>query len=471
MENLPANWKENASIKMAPGGGLLPENFEGLYRMSQIFAASGFMPKGVNRTESVFVAIQMGLEVGLSPMAAVQNIAVINGRPSIWGDSALGLVQASGLLEYFFEEFSGTFPHDDFTAVCTIQRKGDDKQTIRTFSIADAKLANIWSKEGPWQTYPKRMLQMRARSWAMRDRFSDVLKGLRVAEEAMDYDAELIPNAAGTYEAKAEGSRAIDLSNRDTSLYKGKPAPEAPAAETEVADPPASQTKPLDWDPLKEAPMGRYTPEKAAAVKAAAEELGIKFAKSWPPGRIHALLIEKMNQPATPQAGADDAPPPHAEAPAPSQDAREDGGQPSLHDRFFIMVDENLAEGEKALVNDYLTHCVNETNGTPREFYENALKNTAEFLEFYRGWLEHQTVSQGPEWKKLVGQAENCRRYNADRWNAIIKTSLRAGFLPGTDIDGWSLGQLKAVVDEFSAVDNDHQRETADDGGQPEDQF
>ena len=85
------NSKTLAVIEMGAGGALMPRNFEGLYRMSQIMSASGMMPKGMERIEAVFVAIQMGLEVGLSPMQAVQNIASINGRPSIWGDAMLGL--------------------------------------------------------------------------------------------------------------------------------------------------------------------------------------------------------------------------------------------------------------------------------------------------------------------------------------------------------------------------------------------
>ena len=111
----------------ATGGGLVPTDFDSMYRMSQIMASSGLMPMGIDTPEAVFVAVQMGLEVGLSPMAAVQNIAVINGRPAIWGDSSLALVRSSGQLDYFNESFEGTYPNDDFKAVCTAARKGEDK--------------------------------------------------------------------------------------------------------------------------------------------------------------------------------------------------------------------------------------------------------------------------------------------------------------------------------------------------------
>src|SRR3546814_15538068 len=42
-------------------------------------------------------------------------------------------------------------------------------------------------KQGPWSQYPQRMRQMRARAWAMRDGFADVLKGIGIAEEVRDF--------------------------------------------------------------------------------------------------------------------------------------------------------------------------------------------------------------------------------------------------------------------------------------------
>ncbi len=57
----------------------------------------------------------------------------------------------------------------------------------------DAKRAGLWGKGGPWTAYPKRMLQMRARGFALRDAFPDVLKGMISVEEAQDYPDEAKP--------------------------------------------------------------------------------------------------------------------------------------------------------------------------------------------------------------------------------------------------------------------------------------
>jgi len=167
-------------------GGLALATFDDAYRFAKMVSASEFAPKDFKgKPESCLLAIQHGSEVGLSPMQSLQSIAVINGRPTIWGDAALALVQASAVCEFVYETLDGE--GEQMAAVCQAKRRGYAKPTIATFSVADAKKAGLWGKSGPWQQYPKRMLQLRARGFALRDAFPDVLRGLVTAEEAQDY--------------------------------------------------------------------------------------------------------------------------------------------------------------------------------------------------------------------------------------------------------------------------------------------
>jgi hypothetical protein len=77
---------------------------------------------------------------------------------------------------------------DARVAYCRVIRRGDPEPKIGKFSVQDAKKARLLGKAGPWQDYPERMLKMRARSWALRDAFADVLKGLAIVEEWKDID-------------------------------------------------------------------------------------------------------------------------------------------------------------------------------------------------------------------------------------------------------------------------------------------
>ena len=162
--------------------GIQLTSLDEMWRFAGIVMASGVAPKDWNRS-MCFIALDMGASVGLHKMAAVQGIAVINNRPSLYGDAALGLVQGSGKLKSKREWFTGE--GDGLTAHCELVRYGNEP-SVRSFSVADAKKASLWGKPGPWTQYERRMLQMRARSWALRDEFADVLKGLSIYEEAQD---------------------------------------------------------------------------------------------------------------------------------------------------------------------------------------------------------------------------------------------------------------------------------------------
>jgi len=170
--------------------GVQLSSMEDAFRFANAVSMSGFAPRGMEKPEAILVAIQLGAELGLTPMSALRNIAVINGRPAIYGDAALSLVRSSGLLEIFREEEVGEPGKDTFGVKVTAKRKGFDESS-ETFTVGDAKLSKLWGKAGPWTEHPKRMLKFRARGFILRDLFGDVLQGLRTQEEARDIPAEV----------------------------------------------------------------------------------------------------------------------------------------------------------------------------------------------------------------------------------------------------------------------------------------
>lgn len=173
---------ESKNIAMPGGFNLVPDNAADAWRLAQMLAKSDMVPKDYkNKPENVMVAAAMGAELGLPPVQALQNIAVINGRPSVWGDALIGLVRG----HRDCEDIRETFDERTMTATCVVKRRGQSPVEA-TFSQDDAKLANLWGKSGPWTQYPKRMLKLRARAFALRDAFADVLKGVAVAEEMRD---------------------------------------------------------------------------------------------------------------------------------------------------------------------------------------------------------------------------------------------------------------------------------------------
>lgn len=173
-------------------GGFAPANLTEAISFSEMLSKSQMVPKAYqNKPEDVLVAVQWGYELGLAPLQALQNIACINGKPSVYGDAAMALVQNSVICENIEEYFEGEGTPNP-TAVCVAHRKNRTPITAK-FSVEDARRAGLWGKQGPWTAYPKRMLQMRARGFALRDAFPDVLKGLITVEEAQDFPDEAKP--------------------------------------------------------------------------------------------------------------------------------------------------------------------------------------------------------------------------------------------------------------------------------------
>jgi hypothetical protein len=219
---------ENGQITLAEPAfdsqGIKITGISDLERWCKIVAASQLAPKGISSPQAIAVAIQAGMELGLGPMQALQSIAVINGKPSIYGDTALGLVKRhKDFLDHVEPE-----PVDGVATV-TSKRRGCSDIT-RTYSVDDAKRAGLWGKSGPWTTNPNRMLQLRARSFALRDQFPDVLRGVGIAEEVRDYtprnvttrkvaEGVVLPEpttAAEFFDSAGEASQRAALNDKST---------------------------------------------------------------------------------------------------------------------------------------------------------------------------------------------------------------------------------------------------------------
>ena len=197
------------------------EVFSHWMNVANQLSKSTMIPKQyMGKPMDILVAVEMGKQVGLSMMQALQNIAVINGKPSIYGDGLPAICMSHSSYEYMKEEpiMNGK---DISGYSCTVKRKFHEPKTI-TFTIEDAKKAGLWGKQGPWSQYPNRMLQMRARGFALRDMFPDALQGIDIAEEANDMQI---------IEGSVVKNKQADKANYLMSL-KGQPTHEARTAQT-----------------------------------------------------------------------------------------------------------------------------------------------------------------------------------------------------------------------------------------------
>ena len=173
--------------QQAEGFMTTPKTMDGAYRVAEILSKSQLIPKAYQgRPNDVLVSMMWSHNLDVPFIQGIQGIACINGKPAIYGDMALAVVRKSGLLKDIKETVEKV--NGVLTARCEVTRKDQDSKVVSTFSWDDAAAAGLIGKQGPWKQYPKRMLQMRARGFALRDAFPDVLMGMITAEEASDYE-------------------------------------------------------------------------------------------------------------------------------------------------------------------------------------------------------------------------------------------------------------------------------------------
>lgn len=191
--NLPAFLPAAAgAIQLSERGAVQLRNLAEAAGFAQLLQSGGMLPAKMTPAGAV-VAILAGANVGLNPFEAVQNVAVVGGRPSLYGDGMKAVVRASGLLESERVEWLSDKEGNRAGCRVHVKRKGEAEPIFGEFTLAQARRAGLWGKAGPWTQYPGRMLLARARAFAYRDAFADVLHGLRSAEEEGDtIEAEVI---------------------------------------------------------------------------------------------------------------------------------------------------------------------------------------------------------------------------------------------------------------------------------------
>lgn len=229
-DNLPVATSRNNGVK-----AIVPASWQEITAIAGAICRAKMAPKsycdqqGSPFPDKVAVAIMHGMEVGMTPMASLQSIAVINGMPSLFGDGMLAVVRASGLLEDIVEEEEDWDKHGPVAAICKVKRKGEKTWGIQRVCRDDAVKAGWWDKAGPWKLTPHRMLQMRARGWALRDKFADVLRGLHSAEEMLDM-VDVTPQGSATTGAVPDEPKREDFTDNKAEATKPQPTGQAETA-------------------------------------------------------------------------------------------------------------------------------------------------------------------------------------------------------------------------------------------------
>ena len=166
---------------------ILPQSIDEIWRVARMAVLGNMAPESLVKNKdpdaaasACAIAIMAGAELGLTPLMALRSYAVVNGRPSLWGDGIKAVVRQSGRCEYI--RAGG----DLTKGWCEAKRSDTGEEMRREFTWDQAKKAGLSGKAGPWQQHPDMMMERRATSRCLNDLFADVLGGIVSAEEAQD---------------------------------------------------------------------------------------------------------------------------------------------------------------------------------------------------------------------------------------------------------------------------------------------
>lgn len=147
--------------------------------MARLFAPSDLLPDAYrNKPANVLVAIELGHSLGLEPMAALQGINVIKGKPTASAQLIGALVRRHG--------HKLRVTGDATSATCEIIRADDAEFVFRsTWNMERAKTAGLLSNPS-WQKYPEAMLKARAITECARDACPEALNGVAYTAEELE---------------------------------------------------------------------------------------------------------------------------------------------------------------------------------------------------------------------------------------------------------------------------------------------
>ena len=162
---------------------------EKLMDMSTMLAKSTIVPITYqNRPENCFIALDMASRMGVSPLVVMQNLYVIQGKPSFSGSAIASMILSNPKFTNVDLVYVGEEGKDTWGAYVTAQKVRDGKIVKGgTVTIGTAKKEGWYQKTGSkWQTMPEIMLAYRAYAWFGRVYCPELLMGLQSTEEIYD---------------------------------------------------------------------------------------------------------------------------------------------------------------------------------------------------------------------------------------------------------------------------------------------
>jgi len=193
------------------------ENFELAQRQAKMLATSKIVPANYQgNLPDCVIALEMAQRIGASPLAVMQNLYIVNGRPAWSSQFLVACINASGRFSPLRYQLSGGPGTDARSCYAWATDRSGERLEGPAVSVAMARAEGWVTKNGSkWQTMPELMLCYRAATLFARLYAPELTMGIHADDEVIDV-TPIVTDAAPA--AKALESRL------DAARQKAEPA-------------------------------------------------------------------------------------------------------------------------------------------------------------------------------------------------------------------------------------------------------
>lgn len=204
------------------------DNFIMAMQMAKALSSSTIVPATFQRNDAnCLIAIEQAQRLHVSPLMVMQNLYVIQGRPSWSSKFLIAAINNSGKfdMELQFEETKGK-DGKPFSCMAWTMKNGRRVEGM-TVDMDMAKDEGWLSKNGSkWKTMPQLMLRYRAASFFSSLNCPELTMGLYTKEEMQDNDFKEYPMEEMQIRAQKEIAANANMVVFEPESEKPEPAEE-----------------------------------------------------------------------------------------------------------------------------------------------------------------------------------------------------------------------------------------------------
>lgn len=248
-----------------------------VFALGKVLAASGYFKDTRDEAQAV-AKILAGQELGIGPIAALSNIHIVEGKPTLGAHLIAAAIKKSGKYDY------RVLRHTDAECVLEFYERGDAVGQS-SFSMKDAQRAGLAGR-GPWRSYPRNMMFSRALTNGARMYCPDVFVTGVYTPDELDGDYTITPGEVAT--PTTDQTLGNDLAD---SLESDAPPQERTA---DAATTPSETRESFESDPYGNGapapPRNHAANERPISDKQVKRLNAIAYANGWETREVAFLL-------------------------------------------------------------------------------------------------------------------------------------------------------------------------------------